>query len=367
MLATLEADRTRLANIEAKIQDIKRSLDALCAEKTLVQSQLNSYKYPVLTLPNEIVSEIFVHFLPTYPQCPPLTGILSPTSLTHICRKWREVALTTPALWRAIMPSDNTPFELQHHIIDTWLSRSRCPLSITFEPSPRFCSLSVAVPHRARWEHLQLRIVQSELTALAGPMPLLRHLDLKLHSHTVFAFDEAPLLRTVILNMWAASSVILPWTQLTSLTLSFAFPHDCVRILRQAPNLIHFEVYLYDIDTDSDRHPEITLPVLRSLILNKSNITPTRDFLDTLFAPSLRHLRIAERFLGANPIESLRSFIFKPGCTLQEVYIIGERVIPKDSYRKAFPKIPEFSFTGPYFGETSDEEDSEVESDSNSE
>ncbi|KAJ7903843.1 hypothetical protein B0H13DRAFT_2025548 [Mycena leptocephala] len=319
MLATLEADRTRLANIEAKIWDIKRSLDALCAEKTLVQSQLNSYKYPVLTLPNEIVSEIF----------------------------WREVALTTPALWRAIMPSDYTPFELQHHIIDTWLSRSRCPLSITFEPNPRFCSFSVAVPHRARWEHLQLRIVQSQLTALAGPMPLLRHLDLKLDSYTVFAFDEAPLLRTVVLNMWAASSVILPWTQLTSLTLSFVFPHDCARILRQAPNLIHFEVYLYDIDTDSDSHPEITLPVLRSLILNKSNITPSR-------------------IPWANPIDSLRSFI-KPGCTLQEVCITGERFIPEYSYRETFPTIPEFSFTGPYVAETSDEEDSEVESDSNSE
>jgi hypothetical protein len=125
-------------------------------------------------------------------------------------------------------------------------------------------------------------------------------------------------------------------------------------------------VYLYDIDTDSDSHPEITLPVLRSLILNKANITPSRVFLDALFAPSLRHLRIAERFLGANPIESLRSFI-KPGCTLQEVCITGERFIPEYSYRETFPTIPEFSFTGPYVAETSDEEDSEVESDSNSE
>ncbi|KAJ6504124.1 hypothetical protein C8R47DRAFT_177927 [Mycena vitilis] len=54
------------------------------------------------TLPNEITSEIFLHFLPVYPRCPPLTGNLSPTCLTHICRRWREIALTTPALWRAM-------------------------------------------------------------------------------------------------------------------------------------------------------------------------------------------------------------------------------------------------------------------------
>ncbi|KAJ7641164.1 hypothetical protein FB45DRAFT_712335, partial [Roridomyces roridus] len=57
---------------------------------------------PVLTLPNEITSEIFVHFLPPYPVCPPMTGLDSPTSLTHICRQWREIALATPKLWRAI-------------------------------------------------------------------------------------------------------------------------------------------------------------------------------------------------------------------------------------------------------------------------
>jgi hypothetical protein len=33
------------------------------------------------------VSEIFIHTLPVHPRCPPLTGILSPTNLTHICRK----------------------------------------------------------------------------------------------------------------------------------------------------------------------------------------------------------------------------------------------------------------------------------------
>jgi hypothetical protein len=42
-----------------------------------------------LTLPNEIVSEIFVHFVPPYPESPAFTGILSPATLSQICRQWR--------------------------------------------------------------------------------------------------------------------------------------------------------------------------------------------------------------------------------------------------------------------------------------
>jgi hypothetical protein len=95
MLSSVE-DRTRLAEIKTQIRDLERSLAELRAEKTLVQERLSSCTYPVLTLPNEIVSKIFIHFLPLRPLCPPLTGRLSPTTLTQICRHWREVAHATP-------------------------------------------------------------------------------------------------------------------------------------------------------------------------------------------------------------------------------------------------------------------------------
>ncbi|KAJ6577973.1 hypothetical protein B0H19DRAFT_1122031 [Mycena capillaripes] len=98
MLAGLEADRVRVAQLEAQILHLERSLSELRIEQSLTQERLDSYTYPVLTLPNEIISEIFIHFLPTYPFCPPLTGVLSPTILTHIFRRLREIALGTPVL-----------------------------------------------------------------------------------------------------------------------------------------------------------------------------------------------------------------------------------------------------------------------------
>jgi hypothetical protein len=55
-----------------------------------------------LTLPNEITSEIFIHFLPIYPLRPPLVGILSPTNLTQFVangERWRWPPLRSGGLW----------------------------------------------------------------------------------------------------------------------------------------------------------------------------------------------------------------------------------------------------------------------------
>jgi hypothetical protein len=54
------ADRAYITAIDSQIVSFKESIQALEAQKLRAQERLNSYAYPVLTLPNEIVSEIFV-------------------------------------------------------------------------------------------------------------------------------------------------------------------------------------------------------------------------------------------------------------------------------------------------------------------
>ncbi|KAJ7844643.1 hypothetical protein B0H13DRAFT_126558 [Mycena leptocephala] len=358
MLSALEADRNSLATIDVEILRLEHSLSELRTAKTALKQRLDSYKYPVLTLPNEIVSEIFMHFVPKYPCFPPLTGKLSPNILTQICRRWRELALATPPLWSAISLSDNDmPFARLAHICDIWLSRSRaCPLAIQFqfdEDDYRVYvsqALAAVCPHRARWECVKLYISQSDLPTIQGRLPLLRHLDLEVHDDpptTPVTFRDVPMLRGVVINDIAASSVILPWEQLTSVTLNRVYLREFVPVLQQTPKLVHCRLHIFfSLDDDSDPQINITLPCLESLALNDPGYDqPVTKYLGIFILPALRNLKVAEQFLGSTPIDSLTSFISKSGCTLQEVHIIGGRSVQEDPYRDAFPSIPKFSFT----------------------
>ncbi|KAJ6478073.1 hypothetical protein C8R47DRAFT_1051312 [Mycena vitilis] len=250
MISPVDADRARVVELAAEITMLELSLSALRDERMRVQARLDAVKYPVLTLPNEIVSEIFVHFLPFYPLCPPFVGMLSPTILTQICRRWREIALATPDLWRAMAFLGRKAIIDRHLQISTmWLKRSRNrPLSIIIHD--RCWSISeifaVFVPHRSRWEHIKFHANALELHRIVGPMPMLRHLDLCVddsatHNAAVEIVDVLQL-RTVVLNGLAIPNVAIPYAQLTGLTLNLVDQEVYRPILRQTPNLRHVEL-----------------------------------------------------------------------------------------------------------------------------
>jgi len=340
MLSPHAADRARLAELELQILDLERSLSVLRLERTAVQERVDSSTYPVLTLPNEITSEIFIHFLPIYPLCPPLTGILSPTLLTHICRQWREIALATPELWRAI---------------DGEYENGVLPGSEVF---------TAVLPYRARWEYVKLRLVVAVFSPIEWEAPLLRHLDLHLRCliyEGAFVIRGAPFLRTAVLDVDDAKDVVLPWAQLTSLTLRHTLLFDSERFLKQTPNLVHCQLDLYDGGIEGVPFiTEITLPHLESFCWDGSHII--RSLSDTLGAfrvPALRSLQFSELLLYPDPIEFLTSFISKSNCDLEEVRITGDRFVHEDSYQEAFPSI-RFVFDGDY---VLGEEDNSVDDD----
>ncbi|KAJ7225235.1 hypothetical protein B0H12DRAFT_276986 [Mycena haematopus] len=247
MFSSLEADRVRLSDLEARIMDLERSLSTLRTEQVLVQERLDAYKYPVLTLPTELTSQIFIHLLPIYPAVPPLTGLDSPSSLTYVCRHWREVALATPVLWRAIKFDYSSEgivlYEQLRHICDVWIKRSGSYLlsiDIDVDGQDHTIFTKPLVMAAARWEHLKLNGPASFLHQLGDVMPMLRSLDFNLFAvgSNICAFYDVPQLRTVVLTGSVISTVTLPWAQLTCLTLNYGDIDQCIQILVQALNVV---------------------------------------------------------------------------------------------------------------------------------
>ncbi|KAJ7098453.1 hypothetical protein C8R43DRAFT_1141502 [Mycena crocata] len=297
-------DRARIAEIEVQIKALQTSICALEAEQDLAQKRLDSYIYPVLTLPNEIVSEIFFHFLPVYSLCPPLKGDLSLFLLTHICRKWRNIAHANPTLWRAtsldtdLTQTDPARDEQANELLQPWMARSGSyPLSIGIfgDNIPSQC-METLTSHRAWWGHLQLLHVSDLiLPFLCAPMPSLCHLD--------------------------------------------------VRFIEDFPSITLFYVAHFPPDGDNytQTDPETELPFLQSFVLIKHQHQQIPD-LYSLIIPALRTLQILHGELGPDPVTGLASFLSKSGCTLRELHITGDRSVSSVSYWNMFPTISKISF-----------------------
>ncbi|KAJ7161089.1 hypothetical protein C8R46DRAFT_1106497 [Mycena filopes] len=324
--------------------------------------------HPVLTVP-EMLSEIFIHFVPPYPECLCWGDILhSPTLLTHICGQWREIALSIPQLWRAVGSHHFSPEQGLHGPhnnaagLETWLTRSlTCALSLEifeYESSDARVSeiLAAAIPHRARWEHLALEVKFEQLESSGflelDVFPLLRHLDLNfdnLNAGTtndqITIFRNAPLLRRASLQgFYTTQLVVLPWAQLTSLALAYVYLSRCSYILAQTPNLIHCELGCIFTDDGNTLVPAF-LPRLASLTIG-TGYSPSAVAVrlsESLTLPALLRLRIAEDCLGdTNPVQALGSVISQTGCKAQDVRvcIVGKNLrVPEAEYRAAFPGL----------------------------
>ncbi|KAJ7121041.1 hypothetical protein C8R44DRAFT_171487 [Mycena epipterygia] len=316
--------------------------------------ELDAYAYPILTLPNEITSEIFTHFLPPFPERSTPVGLLSPLILSHVCRQWRDAAISTPTLWNAIELILVNPNRRQQQfcLLKTWLSRSgNCPLSISLQrplleanddiPST-VAFVEAIIHHTPRWYDMKLQLPYEELHLIEGPMPLLRTLELGSTEFTdailvpppVVLFDQAPNLKDVVLCLYFNPFCItLPWDQITTLSATL-FDTEVVEILRHALNLEECSVWLYPSFEFIDPIPPLVH--LRSLyILNESDCGgDTEDLFAALVLPSLQTLKICEPLLGGNPVNALSSLCPQ---NVQRIEVVCARIGSEDQYNTIFP------------------------------
>ncbi|KAF8268961.1 hypothetical protein EI94DRAFT_1726327 [Lactarius quietus] len=135
-LTTQYIDR-QVAVLSGKIHVLQRQeselrglLDALSLEKHALEAErdhLETGSIPFYWLPPELLIHIFV--LSTYSVLDPAQSQIdtAPFSISHVCRRWREIALATPVLWRRVVltPQD---ISFRHPVspaTQTFLERSK--------------------------------------------------------------------------------------------------------------------------------------------------------------------------------------------------------------------------------------------------
>ncbi|KAF7311239.1 F-box domain-containing protein [Mycena kentingensis (nom. inval.)] len=357
-------------------------------------SLLERIVHPISTIPEELLAEIFVQYLPPYPVCPPLAGDGSPTKLSHICSSWRAIALSTPRLWRAIKLFEGVALDHHIEILQLWLELSGVlPLSIVMVGQwEGYCSSGFVVRRRAlaillangdRWEYARLQLPRHDewilgsdlqIQAFGGRFSRLREFNVKHSSsrgegcHPIERI-EAPSLRafffeTRVVGHQPKLKNIVAWAQLARLTLRFSDVFTAAQILRAAVSLVHCRLDLRDADAEAPLSQSQILPIvvekLQTLVLDRHpNDSPRPIHLSRLLSalnlPSLQQFGLSLSLLAflanhtVDPFAWLMAFV---NFATPRVCLFGlwdndnTQFAPReDVYRERFPTIADFEIS----------------------
>ncbi|KAJ7277378.1 hypothetical protein C8J57DRAFT_1465956 [Mycena rebaudengoi] len=341
--------RDELAEIDSSIAYHLARITELENRRTAVQVQLGRYIYPVLTLPPEITSEIFVQCLPHGNVSPHPSE--APLLLLVICRAWRDLAISTPVLWTRLEMSLNEDSahpglrspEICEELIQTWFQRARSlPLSLSLSGERGYPQLesrltTILPRHASHLRRLRLHLHTESFIALRNelPFPFLRRLDLRCFydfisdKQPLETFRVAPQLRTLSLVNVQPSLISIPWEQLTTAEFHGVGVAECLTVLRNAPCLRIFNFAFSGTDDEEDNHVPVVHPGLLSLTLRQ--LGAAGYIIPFLALPMLGHLSMRVITDPGNTIiplpllssKSLRSFTFgdsTPMVSLQWIH-----------------------------------------------
>ncbi|KAJ7886746.1 hypothetical protein B0H13DRAFT_2043911 [Mycena leptocephala] len=311
--------RRRLKELGSLIAQQKLYLDELERDRVEVEHQLfATATFPIEQLPIEITTEIFLripvfkHFLnanPSYSTTP------APLAVASVCRSWREIALSTPALWSKLdfeITRRGDP-DVAERYLRRWLDRAASrPLSLGFSLGRDVGEDCEFPPERLRdlirsysgtIQHLILDMYPEDLSELgldSMSFPILRsagfgsYRDLEnplpgpaLVPQVNFML-KAPLLDELRFPTYCISCYTFPWSQLTK----FEGDLDTMDLFVSALNLteISCSVVFFRSPTSVITHTR-----LRSLtLLESADCSKSQDIIQYLTLPALQLLNIAD-------------------------------------------------------------------------
>ncbi|KAJ7263005.1 hypothetical protein C8J57DRAFT_445682 [Mycena rebaudengoi] len=333
MAETTTELRAQLAKIGEEEAVLQAKLRLLAEERQSILRRLDAVVYPVLTLPSDVMAEIFMHYVyadTSVVKYDYSLRMYPPLLLASVCRTWRGIALSFPHLWAALSLERYSKSRVKscEQLLQCWLLRAGgclIDLELFGEDLPEPISEALA-QHAPRLRSLNLmQHLGSQLSdspATQQPQRCFTALEtLKLRfqwrgfsGSAVTAFSYAPRLREVHISEGVDSWATLPWNQIAILDLYHSAPSR--RMLKQAPNLEVLSFAAWDGEIEGPDEP-VLMTKLHTLKMHYSAPLYNCRLFDRLTVPALRALDIQYD----QDIEPLRSLISRSSCALQELYL----------------------------------------------
>jgi hypothetical protein len=342
--------RSQLQEVESQIARLKALLDELEHRRVpLLKREINRRFPPILRLPPELSSQIFIAAFPenSWQSATPLL-------FGKICSTWRRIAWSTPRLWSTISLRRHKYTDAHIELFGEWLQRSgQCSLSIYITcPSIRVHNdlnlakttsfwqiIHLISSSSERWRNLDVDFSDPTLferlcsILSKNHLPLLTSLSIKLGrsdlDHYIQPVRNAPQLRYVRLRGAASlKSLILPIHQLTRVWLAYTPLDECLVLLRDNPQLSNC---IFDCIERGNTHdlPHVSVNQLESLDIYLGDRRAAWELFDCLTIPSMRELTIHTYVLPLRPA-SFISFVQRSECVLQRLSLSSTTMSERD-------------------------------------
>ncbi|KAJ7368767.1 hypothetical protein DFH08DRAFT_32833 [Mycena albidolilacea] len=335
--------RAQVSDLNSAISRQERILDDMRTRLQDLQSQLESIAYPIFTLPPELVSEIFIHCLPAERLTDVVNPSEAPLLLTHVCRAWRQIAISTPALWATFDINDMWGLPRIAEITQAWFGRARkCPLTVSIRGNlPTNDTLGDFMDtfrrHSREVHFLELQLDLPDFYTISSDslevfdFPMLQKLSISVEDSSgedpadfapLVRFNNVPLLHEVLISVAGPSFVVLPWQQLTKFTGKSYYAEECLDAIRLMPNLVDCAFSAFEErDGGMDRLEAVSHPNMQHLTLLATGSYPpySANILRLLTFPALQTLE----FSGTDNFdaEELDSFLRRSSPPLRKLAV----------------------------------------------
>ncbi|KAF7965172.1 hypothetical protein HWV62_45268 [Athelia sp. TMB] len=349
-LSQVCSDLALLDDALAHITSIRKRLSQKRSAFQVFSNKLKALVSPIRIVPPEIFAEIFSYLKGDYRDKAPAQARTETLLPTHVCQRWREIALSTPTLWNNIyINGSSVPKSVRDSEVEctsAWLSRAKdCPLSINLRRSKSWSKdydfetdgawnviFDMLLRRSHRWQHaILLSTSETDFSGLRNNLPLLETLEINCPLSYVEvagnAFGIAPRLSSVTLSRESGIK-ILPWAQLKIFVIDSTLSIlESLALLQKMPNIVSFSTQISNgwVEARKSVNAPLQMSKLESLSMTEIMPLSVDGYLTYLKVPSLKSIKI----IGNCPLNAASddwafatiSMIQRSSCSIESLEV----------------------------------------------